>query len=325
MNLAELHYLVALDQERHFSRAARLCNVSQPALSSSIRKLEKELEITLFERSRSMIRPTALGQRIISRARKVVAATTAIKDLARAGHDHLESPLAVGAIFDIAPYLLPQCALHLRRTGNPLTLRTHEGDTVELIERLLRGELDVVVVSSPPAMNDIASQAMFDEPYVVLLPRPHPLCAKPRLRQKDLIAHSLILPGEENDFRNHILKAYPELASHFENIKPRNEEKRKNQTLEMLRHLIIAGFGVAVVPLSTAISVGWNHPGLAFRPLANPAPTRKIHLVWRLSFPRHRAIDVLRQTIIACKPVEDLLTNNEESDGNGLLVDNAHW
>ena len=107
MTLTELRYIVTLAQERHFGRAAERCFVSQPTLSVAVKKLEEELEVALFERSKSTVQVTPLGEKIVEQAQRVLEQSSAIKELATAGRDQLASPLRIGAIYTIGPYLFP--------------------------------------------------------------------------------------------------------------------------------------------------------------------------------------------------------------------------
>ena len=130
MTLTELKYLVALDSERHFGRAADRSFVSQPTLSVALRKLEDELGVTLFERHRGEARPTPIGERIIAQARVVLSEAAQIDQLARAGQDELAGPLRLGAIYTVGPYLLPYLVPALRRAAPGMPLIIEENFTV---------------------------------------------------------------------------------------------------------------------------------------------------------------------------------------------------
>jgi LysR family hydrogen peroxide-inducible transcriptional activator len=213
MTLTELRYIVTLAQEQHFGRAADRCYVSQPTLSIAVKKLEDELGIALFERTKSRVQPTPLGEQIVAQA-NLVLEQTAIKDLADAGKDQLSSPLSVGAIFTIGPYLLPKFIPHLQKLASKMPLYVEEGYTHNLRKKLRNGELDVIIVALPFVEPDVVTQALYEEPFVVLMPKDHPLAAKEALKPDDLNDQQLLLLGEGHCFRDQVLTTCPSLQHH---------------------------------------------------------------------------------------------------------------
>lgn len=169
MTLTELRYLVALERERHFGRAADACFVSQPALSVAIRKLEEELNVTLFERTNTDINVTPLGQRIVAQAKQVLEYVQTLKQIAHQGEDTLAGPLRLGAIYTVAPYLLPKLipALHAIAPSMPLLLE--ENFTHKLVERLRQGELDAILVALPFHEPGLHAHTLYREPFQVMI------------------------------------------------------------------------------------------------------------------------------------------------------------
>ena len=323
MTLAELQYLVTLAQERHFGRAAESCGVSQPALSSAIKKLEEELDVQLFNRARAHIDTTAVGDQVVSQARRVLESVAAIHNLANAGGDHLSAPLAVGALFTVGPYLLPQCMPHLQKPGVELALQTEQGTTSTLRAKLRRGDLDAIVVSLPFAEPDVLVQPLFSEPFVVLLPQRHPLAAKAEIDPLDLDARNTLLLEEGHCLRDQVIAACSGLSA--SPAKAAGTLARTGCTLEMLRNMVAHEQGITVLPLSAATILSTGHHNLITRPFKEPVPSRTLALAWRASFPRHRAIDALRQAIESCSIAYSYYTTNRETDNRGILVDNSHW
>src|SRR5690606_38228255 len=166
MTLTELRYIVTLAQEQHFGRAAERCFVSQPTLSIAVKKLEEELGVALFERSKSRVSATPLGEKIVAQANLVLEQTSAIKDIANAGKDLLSRPLSIGAIFTIGPYLFPYFIPELQKTASQMPLYVEEGFTATLRTRLRKGELDVVIGALPFTEADVVTQPLYDEPCV---------------------------------------------------------------------------------------------------------------------------------------------------------------
>lgn len=297
MTLTELRYIVTLSQEQHFGRAAERCFVSQPTLSVAVKKLEDELGVSLFERSKTRVSPTPMGEQIVAQSQKILEQAAVIKDIARSGKDQLSGPLKVGAIYTIGPYLFPQFIPKLQKTAPNMPLYIEESYTAILRKRLRKGELDVIIVSLPFTEADVVTQSLYDEPFVVLLPSTHPLAEKEVVSEQDLTSENVLLLGEGHCFRDQILQEMPDLQ-----ILAANEEVSntavEGSSLETLRHMVASGIGITILPLSAAES-GYTTNALITRPLLEQSARRTVALAWRASFPRHKAIDVLRQAILA--------------------------
>ncbi len=245
MTLTELRYIVTLAQEQHFGRAADRCYVSQPTLSIAVKKLEDELGVALFERTKSRVHPTPLGEQIVKQANLVLEQTATIKDMADAGKDQLSSPLSVGAIFTIGPYLLPQFIPHLQSLASKMPLYVEDGYTHSLRKKLRNGELDVIIVALPFDEPDVVTQALYDESFVVLMPKHHPLAAKSEIDPTEISSQQLLLLGEGHCFRDQVLTTCP-------NIHPTEETHSNIRTaaegssLETLRHMVASGLGCLI-------------------------------------------------------------------------------
>ena len=298
MTLTELRYIVALARERHFGRAAEKCFVSQPTLSVAIKKLEDELGVTLFERQTADITVTPLGAQIVEQAQRVLEETAAIKQIAAQGKDQLATPLRVGAIYTVGPYLLPQLipVMHKRAPRMPLLLQ--ENFTVKLGELLRNGELDVAILSLPYADTGIVTQAVYDEPFRVVMPASHPWSKKAKIPAALLCNETLLLLGAGNCFRDQVLQTCPRISgSGASNL----QQTMEGSSLETIRHMVASGVGITVLPSTAAESKSAASPLLAVKPISAPQPSRRIALAWRTSFPRPQAVEALRQAVLACK------------------------
>ncbi len=299
MTLTELRYIVTLAQEQHFGRAAERCYVSQPTLSIAVKKLEEELGVPLFERSKSRVQLTPLGERIITQSQKVLEQVAEIKEMANEGKDQLSSPLSVGAIFTIGPFLLPHFIPQLQTLAPKMPLYVEEGYTSTLRQRLRNGELDAIIVALPFKEPDVVTQPLYDEPFMVLMTHDHPLAAKQAITGEDLLEHDVLLLGDGHCFRDQILEAFPKLKPTLENQRP-SKVAAEGSSLDTLRHMVASGLGITILPMSAAESSHYATGLLVTRPFAEPAPQRTVALAWRASFPRHKAIDGLRQAINQC-------------------------
>lgn len=297
MTLTELRYLVALSETGHFRRAAQQCNVSQPTLSIAIKKLEGELGIDLFERTRHNISPTPTGERIIEQARTILRETHKLQNLADSGKDPLGSVLSVGAIYTVGPYLFPRLVTTLQKLAPQMPLFIEESYTADLRGKLTGGELDAIFVALPFTETDVVTREVYDEPFVVMLPEHHPLAADQTVDPAALAAHRVLLMGEGHCFRDQVLEACPGLQQAISDSHARGQAVVEGSSLETLKHMVASGLGITVLPQSAADVATYGEQTLAIRPFRKPAPVRTIALAWRVSFPRHQAIDILSQAL----------------------------
>lgn len=324
MTLTELRYIAALAQEQHFGRAAERCHVSQPTLSIAVKKLEEELGVVLFERSKQRVLPTPVGERIVAMANRVLEQTATIKDIAEADKDQLQGTLALGTLPTIGPYLLPQFIPLLQQRAGQLSLYIEEAEQAALALKLRNGDLDAILIASPYAEAEIVTQPLFDEPFVLLLPAHHRLAQKPVVTADDLDPAEVLLLGEGHRFRDEVLQAFPHLAP--KETPDETSNPIRGSTLETLRHMVASGLGVTILP-QMAAEAPFYAPGLLVtRPFQDPAPKRTLLLAWRVSFPRHKAIDLLRNAIQASSSAfwryNTALRNH---DGQSMLVENKDW
>ncbi|RKR07212.1 LysR family transcriptional regulator [Kushneria sinocarnis] len=299
MTLTELRYIVTLAQERHFGRAAERCFVSQPTLSVAVKKLEDELGVALFERSKSTVQVTPLGERIVDQAGRVLEQANTIRELASEGKDQLSSPLRIGAIYTIGPYLFPHLIPALAEQAPQMPLYIEESLTGELRRRLRSGELDVIIVALPFNEPDVLTRALYEEPFEVLLPAGHKWLEKSAIDKEWLLEERLLMLGEGHCFRDQILEACPAINSQLSH--PENPLVAEGGSLETIRHMVASGLGITVLPHS---AMGTDHYGsglLESRPFRDPAPGRTVAMAWRASFPRPKAIDALIRAIDQCQ------------------------
>jgi LysR family transcriptional regulator, hydrogen peroxide-inducible genes activator len=325
MTLTELSYIVALAQEQHFGRAAERCHVSQPTLSIAVKKLEEELDATLFERGKNGIQITPLGERIVAMAGGVLNQAAAIKDVAAADKDQLRGPLGLGTLPTIGPYLLPQFIPLLQKTAGQLSLYVEEGSQDSLTLKLRNGELDVILVAAPFSEPDVVAQPLFDEPFVLLLPANHRLANKKVISAADLDPAEVLLLGEGDSFRDQVVSAFPRLGTAQDIGAVARRNFTRGSTLETLRHMVASKLGVTILPQSAA-EVSLYAPDLLMtRPFASPVPKRTLVLAWRVTFPRHKAIDVLRGAIQASSSAFWNFNTARNQDTPGMLVENRNW
>ena len=282
MTLTELRYIVTLAQEQHFGHAAERCHVSQPTLSVGVKKLEEELGVMIFERSKSAVRVTPIGERIVAQAQKVLEEALGIRELASAGKNQLAAPLKVGAIYTIGPYLFPHLVPQLHRVAPEMPLYIEENFTHVLRDKLRNGELDAIIIALPFQEPDVLTRTLYDEPFSLLLPASHPWAKRDSVTLDELDDSKLLLLGEGHCFRDQVLEACPTLQKGDQQHKHTTVE---SSSLETIRHMVASGIGMTVLPMSAADDRYYSSDLLVTKPFKTPAPYRTVAVAWRASFP----------------------------------------
>ena len=291
-----MRYIVALARERHFGKAAEACHVSQPTLSVALKKVEGQLGAALFERSATDVRITALGERIVIQARRVLEEAVRLEEIAGAVGDPLSGALRVGVIYTIAPYLLPQLipALHREAPAMPLFLK--EDFTENLIPALKAGDLDVIVIALPLVEAGLVAQPVYQEPFRVVVPADHSWATRRDIDADELDGENLLLLGQGNCFRDQVLESCPRLTG-----PEALQHSLEGSSLETIRYMVASGAGLAVMPSTAADPLVEREPMVKVLPFAGMQPKRTVGLVWRVTFPRPTAIDAVRAAVLSCQ------------------------
>ena len=306
MTLTELRYIVAVARYQHFGRAAEACHVTQPTLSLGIKKLEEELDVEIFERgARNEIKITIPGSRILEQAQKVLDQADVIKQLANQQQDPLAGPLRLGAIFTIAPYLLPALIPRIHKRAPQMPLLIEENYTASLAEQLKKGRLDVIIIALPFDEPGVVTQAIYEEPFVVATPKQHPWHKRKSIQANELADEALLLLGPGHCFRDQILQSCPDCHT-----SSKLQQGLEGSSLETIRHMVATGAGITVLP-SSSNSQTVKNSLLSMIPFDEPAPNRRVALAWRKSFTRPEAIEALRSEILQCKLNGVTMLNNE--------------
>jgi len=302
MTLTELKYIVAVAREKHFGRAAEACFVSQPTLSVAIKKLEEELDVRIFERGASEVSVTPLGEQIVRQAQQVIEQAASIKEIAKRGKDPVSGPLRVGIIYTIGPYLLPDLVRSAIERVPQMPLILQENFTAKLLEMLRAGELDCAIMAEPFPDTGLAVAPLYDEPFMAAVPKAHALAKRKQLSAEELKNETMLLLGTGHCFRDHVLEVCPEYARFASPGSVNSEGIRKSfegSSLETIKYMVASGMGVTVVP---QLSVPKDPmPHVKYIRFTPPAPTRRVVLAWRRTFPRYEAIAALRNAIYACE------------------------
>ena len=298
MTLTELRYVVAVAREKHFGRAAEACFVSQPTLSVSIKKLEEELDVRIFERGTAEVSVTPIGEEIVRQAQAVIEQAAQIKETAKRRKDPLSGALSLGVIYTIGPYLLPDLVRQAIERVPQMPLVLQENFTVKLLELLRSGELDSAIMAEPFPDTGLAIAPLYDEPFVVAVPTSHPLAQRPSVSTQELKRETMLLLGTGHCFRDQVLDVCPEFAR-FATDAEGMRKSFEGSSLETIKHMVASGMGVTVVPKLSVPAEPHEH--VTYIPFAAPVPSRRVVLAWRRSFTRYEAIAALRNAVYACK------------------------
>ena len=293
MNLRDLKYIIAVADLKHFGKAAERCFVSQPTLSGQVKKLEQELGVTLFERTRRSVELTPIGEEIVARARKVVEQADALIQTAEGFHDPLAGPLRVGAIPTLSPYLMPLILRPLKAKYPQMRLVLFEEITERLLERLKRHEIDAALLATEVDDPELVAEPLFDEPFWLAYPVNDPLYMKDEITRDDIENMELLLLADGHCLADQVMG----VCGH--DARPRHSEMGDLQatSLETLLQLVGAGFGSTLVPALATGGSWMTDAGIVARKLDFPDTRRRISLVWRKSFPRPAALRALAEIV----------------------------
>lgn len=289
VNLQDLRYLVAVAEHRHFSRAAQACNISQPTLSSQIRKLEAELGVTLLERTNKRVELTPVGSRILAHAQRALHEAAQMEEVARAARDPLVGPLKLGVIPTLAPYLMPLILRPLRAAYPALDIDLWEDQTRSLIDGLRNHRLDAALLATTSETPEITEIALFEEPLLAALPCTHHLASRQTVSEKALTGELLVL-ADGHCLANQTLDA----CGARRDTQAGLHGSMQAATLETLVNLVAADYGATLIPALAAGSLGQR--GIALRPLTGRT-VRTIRLASRPGFPRPQALRALERII----------------------------
>ena len=291
MTLSELRFIVALAHEKNFRKAAEKSFVSQPALSLGIKKIEQELNLSLFERSVGAgggVKITPIGQKIIEQAIIVLAEVAKIKDLSVDGDKQLDLPFKLGVIYSIAPYLLPLLIPNLRKSAPNMPLSVNENITKNLETELKKGAIDAAVIALPFDIPGVEIEILYDEAFVAIAPLVHRWDVQKKIKATDLAQEKVLLLDRTHCFSNQVTEACPGLS--------KNSEIQLGNSLETIRSMVASNLGISVLPKSATTDNHYNSQVkiISFEP---PVPFRRVALAYRKSAVKKEAISKIVDVI----------------------------
>ena len=276
MNLRDLRYFVALADHRHFGRAAEACFISQPTLSTQVRKLEEELGVTLVERAPRQVMLTPAGRDIAERARRIVDDVEQMKESARRSQDPEAGTIRLGMFPTLGPYLLPHAVPLIRARFPRLELLLIEEKSDVLLSRLREGKLDAGLLALPLHDEQLHTEFLFEEPFLLAVPEHHPLAQRGSLALKDLADQRLLLLEDGHCLRDQALDVC-QLSGAGE------KSGFQATSLETLRQMVSANVGVTLLPMLATKPPVARSETIRLLGFHDSQPSRRIALVWRKS------------------------------------------
>ena len=262
--------------------------VSQPALSLAIQKLEEDLGVLIFERSRTDVSPTPIGEQIIVQAIHTLEEASRIRDIAKQGNNQLAGPFRLGLIYSVGPYLLPEIIPLLRVSAPEMPLDIEENLTAQLEVQLKAGVIDAAVVALPFNVAGIKTLPLYDEKYVVMVPIDHAWAKRKSIKALELMDENVLLLNSGHCYSHQVLQACPDLS--------RKGQVLQGNSLETIRSMVASNLGITVLPCSAATERYLN-PLVKVIPFEQPVPVRRIALAWRKSYAREQAIECIANAI----------------------------
>ena len=288
VTLRQLRYLVAVADTLHFGRAASACHVSQPSLSAQIQQLEDALDVALVERTQRRVLLTPAGREVVARARRILGDVSDLAAFARGAGAPLSGEMRLGVIPTLAPYYLPGVLPCLRAAHPDLKLLLREDQTGRLLDMLRAGRLDALILALPADDPGLESVPLFDESFLVALPAGHPLAGRETLSEESLLGDRLLLLDEGHRLRDQALAVCGFDARGGE------RDGFAGTSLNTLCEMVAGRIGITLLP---ALAAARAPQGVETRPFADPAPSRRMGLVWRRGSPRDGELRLLAECL----------------------------
>jgi LysR family hydrogen peroxide-inducible transcriptional activator len=301
ITLTQLSYIAAVAKYRNFGKAAKSCFVSQPTLSMQIQKLEEELEVILFDRSKKPVEPTAMGQKIIEQTQVVIQEALRIEELIKAEKGEISGSFKLGIIPTLTPYLLPLFLEKFTTNYPNVKLIVEELQTQQIIHQLKEDIIDAGILVTPLHIQGIIEQPVFNEPFLAYLSPSHPLLSLDTISEKDLSLDDIWLLNEGHCFRDQAIEVCKKIRG--------NNPQRKNLVfesgnLETLKRLVDQKFGYTLLPWLATMGMPAAEKRKRIRVFKAPIPIREVSVVYSRSFLKKSIIEALYKEIVSSLPKE---------------------
>jgi len=298
IKLRDLEYLSAIDEHKHFGKAAQACFVSQPTLSGQLMKLEEQLGLQLVERHRKNVMLTPAGEKLVKEARKVLQAATEFESTAKALLDPFAGDLHFGLIPTLAPYLLPHIMTGLNTSLPNINFFLYENQTKVLLQQLDEGKLDILILPYLDEMEKFESYKLFDEPLMLATPKNHALANKKNLTLSDLQDEKILTLAD-----GHCLK--DQAMGYCFAAGAKEDNSFQATSLETLRHMVASGMGITLLP-ALAAQGNLASNTIHYEKFQAPVPVRGISLVIRPNYSRMECVRAIVASVR--KSIKDIVS-----------------
>lgn len=295
MTIIQFEYIIAVDNHRHFGRAAEACFVTQPTLSMQIQKLEDQLGVLIFDRSKQPVMPTEIGKRIIAQARTVINDTKGISELVAEEKGEISGELSIGIIPTLSPYLLPLFVNNFINNYPTVKLRVYELVTEEVVKRLKNETLDLGIIVTPYNDSGLIEKPLFYEEFFAYLSSTSSLNSKENLSVDDIESDDIWLLNEGHCFREQVLnlcKTYAERESQF---------KYESGSLEALKKIVDKHGGMTMLPQLATLEFN-NEEKSHLKSFIEPKPVREVSIVMHRSYLKRKLVEALHKEILSSIP-----------------------
>lgn len=297
MTIQQLEYLIAVDKYRHFGNAAESCFVTQPTLSAQLGKLEKDLGVILFDRSKMPVIPTEIGVQIIAQAKKVVSESKGILELVAQLKGDISGTIKLAIIPTLAPYLLHLFVRRFLEKYPNVKLEVQEMVTEEIVRRLKNDELDLGIVVTPLEESGIVEKPMFYEKFYAYLSQNHSLLKEKQLKVGDVKAEDLWILQQGHCFRDQVLNFCDQTSSGHKNF------HYESGSLEGLKNMVNRYQGMTLLPELATHDLSSEEKS-RLRPFAGEVPTREVSIILNRSFLKQKLVELLYNEITGAIPEE---------------------
>lgn len=306
MTIQQLQYVVALDTYRHFVKAADSCFVAQPTLTLQVKKLEDEIGVQIFDRSKKPIEPTPMGESIIKKAREIIVQMDSLKAMISDDKTSIEGSFKLAVIPTLAPYILPLFLQNFITEHPKVHLQVMELQTEMIVQQLKEGKIDMGLLVTPIDDSHIREVSLFNEPFVVYTSLGHELHEKQQITPDDIHKKGLWLLNQGHCFRNQVLNICDNKEEEaYENL------SFESGSIETLKNMVKTSFGFTLIP---ELAIDHDRDTDYIRRFIEPQPVREVSLVVHSSFTRDAVLEKLRQSIV------DSLPNSVQKTGKFVRV-----
>lgn len=305
MTIIQFEYIIAVDNFRHFGRAADACFVTQPTLSMQIQKLEDQLGVLIFDRSKQPVVPTEMGKTIIAQARKVVNEAKRLNEIVAEEKGEIAGELSIGIIPTLSPYLLPLFIHNFIERYPNVKVKVYELITEEVVKRLKNEVIDIGIIVTPYDDLGLVAKPLFYEEFYAYVSEKSEVYKKDRVTADDLKGDSILLLNEGHCFREQVInlcQLYKEHDSHF---------KYESGSLEALKRIVDIHGGLTLLPQLATLDIEDKHQKKV-KHFTDPKPVREVSLVMHRSYLKRKLVEALHKEILAAIPDKvDIKKNGE--------------